>query len=64
MDVQQAVFARVGGERHLGEVYRSEARAVVAVANQLLADLDADIALCFHRTAADMGREDAVVELS
>ena len=64
MDVQQAMFAGVGGERHLGEVYGGEARAVVAVTNQLLADLDADIALCFHRAAADMGREDAVVELS
>ncbi len=54
----------MGGERHFGEVYGGEARAVVAVTNQLFADLDADIALCFHRAAADMGREDAVVEVS
>ena len=62
VDVQQAVAALVFRQRHLGEVDRGRAGAVVAVAGQLFRHLHPDIGLGLHRAAADMGGQEGVVE--
>src|SRR5690606_5835271 len=64
VNVQQAVLARVCGQRHFREVDRGEGGTVVAVLDQLLRHFQSNVLLSFHRAAANVRCEDAVVELA
>ena len=62
VDVQQAAAAGVLGQRHFGEVDRRHRGAVVAVADELGRHLAADVGLRLGGAAADVGRQQHVLE--
>ena len=64
VDMQQTVHVRVRRQGHLREVHRAQGGAVVGVADQLLGHFGADVFLGFVGGAADVRRQDHVVELT
>ena len=52
------------GQGDLGKIHRRRRCAVIALAREFFGHFDADIFLCFLSRAADMRRENALIDTS